>query len=392
MSRGRAANGNGLQPRKRSDGRWEARFKVGTNPGTGKPVYKTIYAQTADECARKLRAATAAVDEHTYTEPSKMPLKEWLEIWQNEYLGSVKDTTGDVYKTAIRRHIVPALGAVKLCELRPHDCQTFINDLYRGKNGREKLGSKSCRNVHGTLHKALQVAVKIGYIASNPASNVELPRKEQKEIHPLEGDQISAFLAAIEDSPSRPVFFIALFTGTRLSELLGLQWRYVDFKAGTVKICQQLLWKRSTGKERTLGDTKNSKSRIIKPPQAVMDMLAAVKRQQAQWQLLAGPVWNNALGLVFTDETGNPLPHTTIEHRFKQIVKKIGLPERRFHDLRHTYATESIRLGIPIKVISETLGHYSVGFTLDVYGHTTAEMQDDAAARMQDAITKRMTH
>ena len=337
MPRKRAANGSGLQPRKRSDGRWEARFKVGTNPGTGRAVYKTVYGQTADECARKLRAATAAVDEHTYTEPSKMPLKEWLEIWQNEYLGSVKDTTGDVYKTAIRRHIVPALGAVKLCELRPHDCQTFINDLYRGKNGREKLGSKSCRNVHGTLHKALQVAVKIGYIASNPASNVELPRKEQKEIHPLEGDQISAFLAAIEDSPNKPVFFIALFTGARLSELLGLQWRYVDFKAGTVKICQQLLWKRSTGKERTLGDTKNSKSRIIKPPQAVMDMLSAVKRQQAQWQLLAGPVWNNALGLVFTDETGNPLPHTTIEHRFKQIVKKIGLPERRFHDLRHPY-------------------------------------------------------
>ena len=129
MPRKRATNGSGLQPRQRKDGRWEARFKTGIDPGTGKPVYKTAYGNTSDECARKLRAAVAAVDDHTYLEPSRMTLKEWLEIWLNEYCTGVKDTTRGVYKTAIRRHIVPALGAIRLCELRPHNCQMFINDL-----------------------------------------------------------------------------------------------------------------------------------------------------------------------------------------------------------------------------------------------------------------------
>ncbi len=340
MPRKRATNGSGLQPRQRKDGRWEARFKTGFDPGTGKPVYKTVYGNTSDECARKLRAAVAAVDDHTYMEPSRMTLKEWLEIWLSEYTSGVKDTTRGVYKTAIRRHIVPALGAIRLCELRPHNCQTFINDLYRG---RERLSAKTIRNAHGVLHKALQVAVKVGYIAGNPSSSVELPREERKEIHPLEGEQISEFLDAIKGNPNEPLFFTALFTGARLSELLGLQWRHVNFKRGTITICQQLLWKRSTGEERTLGDTKNSKTRVIKPPRAVMDTLAEVKRHQAQWQLLAGPAWNNALGLVFTDEAGNALPHTTVEHRFKQVVKKIGLPDRRFHDLRHPYVKHTTK-------------------------------------------------
>lgn len=280
-------------------------------------------------------------------------------------------------------------GAIKLSELRPHDCQTFINRLYRGGKGKAALSEKTVKNVHGTLHKALATAVKVGYLRSNPADNVELPRRPHKEIYPLAGEQIDAFLKAIQGNPNEDLFFVALFTGMRLSEILGLQWKCVDFKVGKIKIDRQLLWKRSTGETCEFGEPKNGKPRTIEPPRAVMDTLKAIKRRQAEWQLKAEPVWDNALGLAFTNEIGGELPHTTVEHRFKRVVKKIGLPERRFHDLRHTYATESIRIGIPAKVISESLGHYSVAFTLDIYGHVTDQMQSDAAARLQASILER---
>ena len=232
-------------------------------------------------------------------------------------------------------------------------------------------------------------AVKIGYIRTNPADRPELPRAERQEVQPLEGEQITMFFQAAKGSPSEPLFFVAIYTGMRLSELLGLQWKCVDFKKGSIKIDKQLLLKRGKGTERAFGSTKNGKARTIKPAPAVMDMLNSVRLSQAESKMKAGALWRNEMGLVFTDEIGDAIPHATVEHRFKRIVTSIGLPDRRFHDLRHTYATEGIRLGIPVKTVSESLGHYSAAFTMDVYGHVTEEMQNDAAARIQAAIESR---
>lgn len=390
MARGRATNGNGTI-RRRKDGRWEARYTAGYNSGTGKPIRRSIYGDTEGQVAKQLREITAAIDAGTYIEPERMALKKWLDIWETEYLHSVKDSTARVYKSNNRLHIVPALGAVKLSELHTHNCQTFINSLYRGDKGKPALSEKMVMNIHGTLHKALSVAVKVGYLRANPADNVELPRCPRKEIHPLAGEQIDAFLKAIQGSPSEDLFFVALYTGMRLSEILGLQWKCVDFNAGKIKIDKQLLWKRATGDTRELGEPKNDKPRTIEPPRAVMDRLRAVRRRQAEWRLKAGTAWNNARGLVFTKENGEDLSHTTVERRYKRVVTAIGLPDRRFHDLRHTYATESIRLGTSIKVISESLGHYSVAFTMDVYGHVTDQMQRDAADRLQASISERVS-
>ena len=384
MPRGRATNGSGTI-RQRKDGRWEAIYTIGRNPGTGKLVRKSVYGSTADEVARKLRAATAAIDENTYVEPEKMPLGKWLAIWLEEYTGGVKPGTVKTYESNVRLHIVPALGAVCLSNLRHHLVQTFINQLSRTSG----LTPKMVKNIHGTLHKALDTAVKVGYLRSNPSDKPELPRIDRQEIRPLEGEQIDAFLAAIKKNPSEPIFYVAIYTGMRLSEILGLQWKCVDFKKSTIRIDKQLLVKRGKDTERTFGSPKNGKTRMIKPAPAVMDKLKTVRRAQNEARLKAGPLWCNELELVFTDEIGNSIPHATVEHRFKRTVTAIGLPDRRFHDLRHTFATEGIRLGIPIKTISESLGHYSAAFTMDVYGHVTEEMQDDAAARIQAAIERR---
>ena len=146
--------------------------------------------------------------------------------------------------------------------------------------------------------------------------------------------------------------------------------------------------KQKDAETRALVSTKNGKAREIKPPVAVMERLRMMRQKQVEWQLKAGKLWNNALGLVFTDEGGNCLSQTTIEPRFKRVCQRIGL-DRHFHDARHTFATEGIRLGIPVKTVSEALGHYSTAFTMDVYGHVTEEMQKEAAEKLQASIARR---
>lgn len=386
MARGRAANGSGMQPRQRKDGLWEVRYCAGTDPGTGKPIRKSLYGKTSAEVAEKLRAVTASVDARTYLEPQRMPLGDWLEIWLNEYCGAIKAGTLKAYADNVKNHIKPALGAVRLCELQPHGVQRFVNGLQR-----KALSPKSIKNIHGVLCKALSEAVRIKYLASNPASGCILPKVIREEIHPFEAEEISAFMNAIKGNPSEAIFFVALNTGMRLSEILGLRWKRVDLKKGTIAVDAQLLVKRGAGSTRELGLPKNSRPRSFKPAPAVMEALRSVGHRQMEWRLKAGEAWNNPLGLVFTNEMGQEIPHATVEHRFSRVLEAAGIKAHRFHDLRHTFTVESLRAGVDVKTVSEMLGHSSVSFTLDVYGHVTKAMQDEAANKLQSLILGRRT-
>lgn len=197
------------------------------------------------------------------------------------------------------------------------------------------------------------------------------------------------FMQAIQGNPREDLFFVGLWTGMRLSELLGLQWSCVDMNNGTIRVDKQLSWKRKDVDRRELTKTKNGKTRIVTPPKAVMERLKRIKVKQMEAKLRSMGLWNNEFNLVFTDELGRCLPHTTVEHRFQKVCEKIGL-DRHFHDLRHTFATEGIRLGIPVKTVSEALGHYSSAFTMDVYGHATTQMQQEAAEKIQASLEARI--
>ncbi len=375
-----------MQPRKRADGRYEARFEIGIDSVTGKAKYKYIYGKTSDECARKLRAATAAIDAGTYAEPQRMPLGEWLDIWLSEYCGAIKPGTLKCYSDGVRNHIRPALGKIRLCELQPHDVQRFINGLQRKD---KPLSPKTIKNIHGVLCKALSEACRVKYIASNPAAGCILPKVIRDEIHPFETAEIRAFMDAIRGDPSEAIFFVALNTGMRLSEILGLRWSRVDFKKSIIKVDAQLLVKRGKDTVRELGTPKNGKSRSFIAANVVMDCLHAVNLKQKEWQLRAGQAWSNPLDLVFTNEIGQEIPHATIEHRFARMLKAAGIDGHRFHDLRHTFTVESVRAGVDPKTLSSMLGHSSVSFTLDVYAHATSDMQTDAAEKLQALIIGR---
>lgn len=370
---------------------WEARYTEGADPGTGKQVQRSITGKTQKEVAQKLKAATAAIDNGTYTAPSKQTLGQWLDAWIETYCGSVKPRTLEIYKTDIRVHIKPALGAVRLEALTTQSIQAFYNALGKPTKDRpEGLSPKSVKNIHGVLHKALQQAVLIGCLRFNPTDACALPRREKKELTPFDDLQISAFLKAIQGSRYETLFTVTLFTGMREGKVLGLMWDCVNFEAGTITVNKQLqLHEAVGGGAYQLGSTKNGKGRSITPAASVMALLKRHRAAQAAQRLRAGKLWQDT-GFVFTDELGQPFAKATVYRAFKRAAAAIGRPDARFHDLRHSYAVAAIRAGDDIKTVQETLGHATASFTLDVYGHVTKQMKEASAARM-DAFIKTVT-
>ena len=380
----KSAKGGGTI-RQRKDGRWEARYTVGRDPGTGKQVQRSVYGSTQKEVRQKLAQAVAAIDSGTYTAPQRMTVGQWLDIWTAEYLGDIKPKTVESYQCQIKNHIRPAMGAIKLDVLDAHTIQKFYNRLSAGKDGKPGLSPKSVKIVHGVLHKALQQAVEIGYIRINPANACKLPRAEKPEIKPLDNDAMAAFIKAIQGHRFETIYLTMLFTGMRRGEICGLTWDCVDLERGTILINKQLQNVQGQPGEYRLVSTKNNKGRTITAAASVVQLLRKHRTQQIQDRLIAGPLWEDN-GFVFCNELGGHLSPNTIYHNYKRIVASIGLPDARLHDLRHSYAVAALRAGDDIKTVQGNLGHHAAAFTLDVYGHVTEEMKQASADRMEQYI------
>ena len=353
---------------------WEARITTGRDPGTGKQVQRSFTGKTQKEVREKMQVAAVAVNTGTYIAPQKMTVGQWMDTWAADYLGGAKPATVTIYKNNIKNHIKPALGAVALSDLRPHMVQTFINGL--------EMSPASVRLAYKVLHMALEKAVKLEYLPKNPTAGSELPKLEQKEIHPLDDQQVALLLKTAKGGDMEYLITVALFTGCRLSELLGLTWDTVDFKQGTITINKQLARPEHRGATPFLSP-KNRKTRTITPASSVMTALKNQKRRQMKQQLKVGPLWDNQYHMVFTTEIGEPLDQWKAEKGFSAVLDAAGLVGVRFHDLRHTYAVNAIRAGDDIKTIQGNLGHASAAFTLDRYGHFTERMKQDSAARME---------
>ena len=365
--------------RQRDNGTWEARCVI-----NGKRV--SFYGAKQSDAVKAMRAAQKAADDGTYFEPTRLTVSEWFTTWLSEYVApSCKPLTLSTYKSRVDTHILPALGKIKLTALNATQIQTFYNNLQREQG----LSPKTIKNVHGILHKALDQAVKLRYIGLNPADACTLPRMEKTEIKPLSEDEIAAFLREIaEGEPLRNLFTVALFTGMREGEICGLAWDSVDFINGTITVRQQLCKEKKKGGVHYIAATKNNKSRTLTVPPFVMEILKAVFREQSVQRNLAGSAWENEWNLVFTNALGKHIVPQTALKRFKAVAERIGRPDARFHDLRHTFAVTSIQEGDDIKTVQENLGHATASFTLDVYGHVSEKMKKESAARMQSYFEK----
>ncbi len=385
MAKRRAAGEGSL--RLRPDGLWEARATIGNDPGTGKPMRRSVYGKTQKEVREKLTEITSQLDRGTYSAPCKMRLGKWLDIWTEEYLGDVKASTAHVYREDVRLYIKPALGAKTLESLDAHTIQQFYNDLAK------RLSPKTVKDIHGVLHAALDAAVSVKYIRDNPATGRKLPKREKPEIKPLDEKQQTDFLKAIEGHTHEIIYKIALCTGLRESELLGLTWDCVDFSKGTLTVKQQLRKDQRKGGAYYVSSPKNGKTRKVMPAPFVMELFKDQKQKMLEARFKAGNLWTDKITLdgreydfVFRNEIGGLLSYRTVYDCFKRIVAGIGIPDARFHDLRHSYAVNALRAGDDIKTVSESLGHASAAFTADTYLHFVDSMRQASAERMEGFI------
>ena len=380
---GKRASGEGTI-RQRKDGRWEARYSCGYNPKTGQPIRKSVYGLTQKEVREKLTSTIKSIDDNTYIAPSAITVESWLDTWLKEYVkSSVKLLTFTSYDTISRVHIKPTLGRIKLQALKAPQIQALYNSLLA-----EGKSPKTIKNIHGVLHKALDKAVKIGYITTNPASVCDIPRIEKKEIKPLNTDDISRFIKRLQTEEYKNLYLTTLFTGMREGEVLGLTWDCVDFERGTITINKQLQKEKTSGAKYYIAETKTSKIRVLTPAPYVMSLLKEEQTKQKQNRLRLGYLWDNPLNLVFTTETGRYIAFSTVYKRFKRIVAELGVPDAMFHDLRHTYATLALQEGDDIKTVQTALGHSTVSTTLDIYSHTTETMKEKSSQRMNNFISK----
>ena len=373
----RGAQGNGTI-RQRKDGRWEARITVGRNPSTGKQIQKSIYGKTQAEVSKKLRELCKEVDDGIYKEPVKYTVKDWAEIWLNEYTSNLKPLTVKQYTTYINNRIVKNMGSVKLTRLDTPIIQRFYNQLTK-----EGLSPVTIKNIHSILHSMLETAVEVGYMRTNPSNVCRLPKPEKKQIKPLENADISKLLEALKGDKYESLYTVDLFTGLRQGELLGLTWDCIDFKKGTMYIYRQLQFNKGSYYFTSL---KNGKTRTIALAPYVLNILRNQKAWQAECQLKSYGMWNNKDDLVFTNELGGHLTQNYTYRHFKKIVSNIGIPDARLHDLRHTFAVSSLQSGNDVKTVQEALGHHTAAFTLDVYGHVTEEMRKASADRLETFI------
>lgn len=378
LKKGASGSGN---IRKRSDGRWEARYTLGFDPETGKQAQRSVYGKTQKEVRQKLAQITTEVDAGTYCAPNKMTVGEWMDTYLETYAKrSIKASTLALYQSYVREHIKPCLGKIRIDALDTPTIQQFYNQRMDERG----LVAKTIKNIHGILHKGLSQAVKLGLIRFNPSEACDLPRGVRKPLKPLEGEEISMFLDAIKGNRYETIFVVTMFTGLRKGEVLGLTWDCVDMNRGNLIINKQL--QRRNGNPGQLLETKNSKVRVIKVAPTVLAILADQKNRQAEMAAEAGAGWNNPHGLVFSNALGSHLSTDSVYKEFKKIVTKLGFPNVRFHDLRHGYAVAALECGDDIKTVQENLGHATASFTLDVYGHVSQGMRDKSASRMESFI------
>jgi integrase len=295
----------------------------------------------------------------------------------------VRASTLDSDARVIRRHLVPRLGQVPLQRLQADMLDRMYAELLTaGRRNGQGLAPKTILNLHLVLHRALSDAVEWELVTRNVADKARPPKQTRRDRQVMQtwtSPQLRAFIDSRADDRLVALWHLLASTGMRRGEALGLAWDAVDLDAGRLAVCRTLLnvaYKLEWGKPKT---AKSRRSVALDP--GTVTVLRAHRKRQLADRVALGPAWEEQ-GLVFCREDGRPLHPDLASKLFGDAVRASGLPRIRLHDLRHTHATLALQAGIHPKVVSERLGHATVGMTLDVYSHAVPAMQEDAAAKV----------
>jgi len=363
----------------RNDGRWAASLSL----EDGKR--KTFYGKSRKAVQEQLKIALHQQQEGALITAPQQTLKQYLEYWLEQvHRQSIRDRTYERYEEIVRLHLVPALGRHPLQKLTAQHLQSFYN-----KKLKEGLSATTVTSFHNVLHKALDTALRWKLLAYNVCDLASPPRRKHFEMQPLTPEQVQQLLAVARGHPQEALFVLALATGMRRGELLGLKWRDINFATGTLHICRILtrVPTKMPGKGFVEAEPKTEKSRrsILLAPFA-LEALKNHRLRQLEVKLKAGPRWQEH-EYVFCTSIGTHLhPDRDALLQLKSLLRKAKLPEIRFHDLRHSAATLLLSMGVHPKVVQEILGHSRVTMTLDVYSHVLPTMQQEAMNKLNDAL------
>ena len=377
----RRPNGDGTI-RKRSDGRWEGRIIVG-HKDDGSPIFEFVFAKSQKAMLDKIHKLMEEYKGVDLSSASEMTLGVWLDSWIESYgTLNLRPSTISGYSKSIA-YIKRYLGDTQIRKVSTADIQNMYNQL--SKNGRLKqnnngdytLAASTVRHIHMVLHEALDAAVSEKMIAKNPTQGTVIPKNRKTEMRVLNEDQLNRFMDTIEKDPLwYDFFYTEITTGLRRGEICGLRWDDLDLRSGTLRVRRTIA---GHDKENNIkqGETKTEAGkRPILLPQSTFEILKRRKSTSySEW--------------IFPEFLNPELPVSphSAYRRLKKILEEGELPDIRFHDLRHTFATHAIKSGIDAKTLSGLLGHINASFTLDTYTHVTDDMKRNASNVIEDFMT-----
>ncbi len=374
----RRGNGEGSITRHKTSGLYMARYWIETPKG---PKRKTIYGKRREDVRDELAKAMANRADGLVFDDENLTVGEYMDSWlKGSVRGSVRQSTFDRYEIAVRVHIKPALGRLKLKKLTPAHLAAFYQD-------RLDTGSApaSVNKLHVTLHKALDQAVKWHMVPRNVAEVVKGPRPVHKEMRTLSAEETRKLLETARGDKLEALYVLAVHTGMRQGELLALKWQDVDLENARLSVRRTIT---KSGGKVLLGEPKTRKSRrTIELTEAGVTALRTHLYRQMQEMQRLGDLYRDQ-GLVFASEGGTLINPANLRKRsFGSLLKRAGLPPIRFHDLRHTCATLLFSRDVHPKHVQELLGHSNIAITLDTYSHVIPGMGAQTARAMEDLLS-----
>ncbi len=340
----------------------------------------TKYAKTQRECREWVKDTLTKIEKGLTFQGTQVTLANFIATWLNSKELSRRARTVVQYRQICSQHILPDLGRMRLQEIQP----AHLNHLYLMKR-EEGRGARTVQLIHIVLHCVLQQAMKEGILGRNPADAVERPKVEQTERHILTQEQAQRLVIASQGSRFGMLFYLALMTGMREGELLGLKWSDLDWKRGVFEVQRQL--QRSSGHGYALVPPKTKAGRRqIKVGQETLDRLATHRSQLDLQRFAMRDRWVEN-DLIFPNTLGKPMSANSLFVEFKNMLKNNGLPNIRFHDLRHTSISFLLDSGTPVNTVQRRAGHSKASMTTDTYGHSMGHSEDEAAAKLEEMIT-----
>ncbi len=373
---GKRANGEGTVYQ-RKDGRWVASIVL----ENGKR--RSLYCKTQREAIKEVQRANLAKDQGTLMMTEDQTVSAFLTSWLHETARpNVRERTYERYRELIELHILPTLGQVKLRKITPQQLQRLYNQKLE-----EGYAPQTVKHIHRVFHRALRDAVRWQLVARNICDVVDAPRVPRREMQALSSEQAQQFLEAAHGDPLEALYVLALTTGMRQGELLGLRWEDLDLVRGTVQVRRTIV--RLPRKGFVVSEPKTPKSRRkIHLTQLAVEALTHHRLRQHEARLAVGPAWDEQ-GWVFCNTVGRPIEvGNMIRRSFRLILMKAGLPMMTFHQLRHSAASLLLAMGVHPKIVQELLGHATVSITLDLYSHTLPSLQEEAVGRLNILLSQ----